>query len=74
VYLLSRGSVKVDSVLEFDTTNGSAPNATQVKDILVAAIKNENLTLQINESSISATEITDTNGQCIYKLIVFLLQ
>ncbi|KAG1956163.1 hypothetical protein F2P79_008000 [Pimephales promelas] len=58
----SRGSVVVDSVLEFDTTNVSAPNATQVKDILVAAIKNENLTLQINESSISATEITNTNA------------
>lgn len=73
VDLHSKGSIVTDSVLEFDTTNGTSPNVTDVKDTLVKAIENGNFSLAINSSSISATDITETNGQCIYRFIFFLL-
>ncbi|XP_056106407.1 uncharacterized protein LOC130084905 [Rhinichthys klamathensis goyatoka] len=67
----SKGSVVVDSVLEFDSTNGTSPNVTDVKDTLVTAVTNGNFNFTINNSSINTTDIPETSGQCIYRLIFF---
>ncbi|KAK7165948.1 hypothetical protein R3I93_005891 [Phoxinus phoxinus] len=51
-----KGSVVVDSELEFDSTNGTSPNVTDVKDTLATAITNGNFSFPINSSTISVTE------------------
>jgi len=61
----------VDSVLDFNTINGTGPNVTEVKETLVTAIRNANFSFNINNATINATEIPEANGQCIYNLIVF---
>ncbi|XP_056106408.1 uncharacterized protein LOC130084906 [Rhinichthys klamathensis goyatoka] len=68
----SKGSVVIDSVIEFDSTNGTSPNVTDVKDTLVTAVTNGNFNFTINNSSINTTDIPETSGQCIYRLFFFL--
>ncbi|XP_077102464.1 uncharacterized protein LOC143753698 isoform X2 [Siphateles boraxobius] len=58
----SKGSIVIDSVLEFDSTNGTSPNVTDVKDTLVTAITNGNFSFTINNSSINTTDIPETSA------------
>ncbi|XDV15491.1 hypothetical protein PO909_015568 [Leuciscus waleckii] len=58
----SKGSIVTDSVLEFDSTNGTSPKVTDVIDTLVTAITNGVFNFTINNSSISATDITETSA------------
>ncbi|XDV15488.1 hypothetical protein PO909_015567 [Leuciscus waleckii] len=62
VDLHSKGSIVTDSVLEFDSTNGTSPNVTDVKDTLVTAIMNGSLNFTINNSSINTTDIPETTN------------
>lgn len=72
VDLHSSGSIVTDSVLEFNTTNSATPNATDVKNTLIAAIASGNFSLKVDNTSISATAISETS-QYIYRFIFFLL-
>ncbi|TRY99541.1 hypothetical protein DNTS_020833 [Danionella cerebrum] len=56
----SQGSVVADTNLEFDNTNNTTPNATDVKDTLVQAVASGNLSLPVNSSEISAAAVPDT--------------
>ncbi|XDV15492.1 hypothetical protein PO909_015568 [Leuciscus waleckii] len=58
----SKGSIVIDSVLEFDSTNGTSPNVTDVKDTLVTAITNGSFNFTINNSSINTTDIPETSA------------
>lgn len=60
----SRGSIVVDSVLQFDASNGTSPNLTEVKNTLIEAAGN--LSFQIDTTSINVTDIS-SSGQCIFK-------
>ncbi|WP_272689918.1 hypothetical protein [Providencia sp. PROV020] len=59
----SNGSIVTDSVLEFNTTAVASPNVAEVKDTLIAAIANGNFSFSVDNTSITATVITDSaNG------------
>ncbi|XP_067298585.1 uncharacterized protein [Pseudorasbora parva] len=58
---LSKGSIAVDSVLQFDSSNSSAPNASQVTDTLIAAIASGNFSFTFSNTSVSPTDVPDTN-------------
>ncbi|CAM4479281.1 unnamed protein product [Leuciscus chuanchicus] len=60
--ITTAGSIVTDSVLEFDSTNGTSPNVTEVKDTLVTAITNGNFNFTINNSSINTTDIPETSA------------
>ena len=62
VDLHSKGSIVTDSVLGFDATNSTSPNVTDVKETLVTAIANGSFNFTIDNSSISAADITETSG------------
>uniref|UniRef100_A0A8C1Q7E5 SEA domain-containing protein n=1 Tax=Cyprinus carpio TaxID=7962 RepID=A0A8C1Q7E5_CYPCA len=54
----SKGSIVTDSVLEFDSTNNTTPNITEVKDTFTEAIKTGNLNFTVDNTSISVIDIT----------------
>nr|XP_055062423.1 uncharacterized protein LOC129445277 [Misgurnus anguillicaudatus] len=56
------GSIVVDSALQFDS-NGTTPNATDVKRVLIDALANGNLTIKISNDTINVTAPA-TPGQC----------
>ncbi|TRY99544.1 hypothetical protein DNTS_020833 [Danionella cerebrum] len=60
----SQGSVVADTNLEFDSTNGTSPNATDVKDTLVQAVASGNLNLSVDTTNITTSAVPDstTNG------------
>ncbi|CAM4479318.1 unnamed protein product [Leuciscus chuanchicus] len=57
----SKGSIVIDSVLEFDSTNGTSPNATDVIDTLVTAITNGSFNFTIIQNATSIAEVTPQN-------------
>ncbi len=67
----SQGSIVADTILEFDNTNNTSPNVTDVTNTFVDAIKNGNLSFPVNSTSITNTDIT--NGQYLFRYIFSLL-
>lgn len=61
----SRGSVVADSVFEFDNTNNTSPNVTEVTNTFTEAVKTGNFSFSVDEKSINATDITNS-GQCVF--------
>ncbi|XP_043105408.1 uncharacterized protein zgc:111983 [Puntigrus tetrazona] len=59
----TQGSIVADSVLEFDTTNSTSPNVTEVTKAFTDAVANGTLNVTVDVTSINATDITnsDTN-------------
>lgn len=58
----SNGSIVTDSILEFNTTNGSSPNTTDVKDTLIKAIADGNFSFPVDNSSITVAVVSDPIG------------
>ncbi|XP_052460936.1 mucin-5AC-like isoform X2 [Carassius gibelio] len=56
------GSVVTDSVLEFNTTAGTAPNMTDVKDTFISAVNSGNLNFTVDNTSVSVADITPTSA------------
>nr|XP_055060712.1 mucin-2-like [Misgurnus anguillicaudatus] len=50
----SNGSILTDAVLQFDS-NGTIPNATDVKQVLIDALANGNVTIKISNDTINVT-------------------
>ncbi len=61
----SKGSVVADSVFEFDNTNNTSPNVTEVTNTFTEAVKTGNFSFSVDETSINVTDIT-TSGQCVF--------
>nr|AAH49306.1 Zgc:56382 [Danio rerio] len=59
---LSFGSVAADTDIEFDTSNSSAPNATDAKNTLVQAISRGDFNFTINSTSITALDGSSTTA------------
>ncbi|XP_065121499.1 uncharacterized protein [Paramisgurnus dabryanus] len=63
----SNGSIVTDASLQFDN-NGTAPNVSEVKQVLIDAIANGNLTIKISNDTINVTApatvtpVTPTNA------------
>ncbi|XP_065151922.1 uncharacterized protein [Paramisgurnus dabryanus] len=51
---ISNGSIVVDSALQFDN-NGTSPNTTDVKQVLIDALANGNVTIKISNDTINVT-------------------
>ncbi len=64
----SQGSIVADTIVEFDNTNNTSPNVTDVTNTFDDAIKNGNLSFPVNATSVSVTDIT--NGQYLFRYIV----
>ncbi|XP_073717804.1 uncharacterized protein [Misgurnus anguillicaudatus] len=63
----SNGSILTDAALQFDS-NGTIPNVTDVKQVLIDALANGNVTIKINNDTINVTApatvtpVTPTNA------------
>ncbi|RXN28407.1 cell wall DAN4 [Labeo rohita] len=62
---LSRGSIAVESEIQFEATNGTSPNLTEVKNALAEAVASGNVSIPVNASTITATDVSSSNGQSI---------
>ncbi|XP_073699130.1 uncharacterized protein [Garra rufa] len=62
---LSPGSIVVDSEFEFDNTNNTSPNITEVQSTLADAAKSGNLSIPVDATSINVTEIPSTNATTV---------
>ncbi len=58
-----------DTILEFDNTNNTSPNVTDVKNTFVDAIKNGNFSFPVDAASVNVTDITI--GKYLFRYIVF---
>ncbi len=67
----SQGSIVADTIVEFDNTNNTSPNVTDVTNTFDEAIKNGNLSFPVNATSITNTDITI--GQYLFRYIFSLL-
>ncbi|XP_052460945.1 uncharacterized protein LOC128019025 isoform X3 [Carassius gibelio] len=56
------GSVVTDSVLEFNTTAGTAPNVTDVKDTFISAVNSGNLNFTVDNTSVRVADIKPTSA------------
>ncbi|XP_059408619.1 uncharacterized protein LOC132142632 [Carassius carassius] len=56
------GSVVTDSVLEFNTTAGTTPNVTDVKDTFISAVNSGSLNFTVDNTSVSVADITPTSA------------
>ncbi len=65
----SQGSIVADTIVEFDNTNNTSPNVTDVTNTFDDAIKNGNLSFPADPASITNTDITI--GQYLFRYIVF---
>lgn len=63
----SQGSIAVESEIQFEATNGTSPNLTEVKNALAEAVASGNVSIPVNASTITATDVSSSNGQCIFK-------
>ncbi|KAL0203244.1 hypothetical protein M9458_001262, partial [Cirrhinus mrigala] len=52
------GSIVVDSDIEFEATNGTSPNLTEVKNALVEAVSRGLVKISVNASTISVSDPT----------------
>ncbi|XP_050952207.1 uncharacterized protein LOC127154370 [Labeo rohita] len=59
---LSRGSIAVESEIQFEATNGTSPNLTEVKNALAEAVASGNVSIPVNASTITATDVSSSNG------------
>ncbi len=64
----SPGSIVADTIVEFDNTNNTSPNVTDVKNTFVDAIRKGNFSFPADDTSVNVTDIT--NGQYLFRYIV----
>lgn len=57
----SQGSIVADSVFEFDNTNNTSPNVTEMTKSFTEAIATGNFSFAVDNTSISVTDITNVS-------------
>ncbi len=65
----SSGSIVAETIVEFDNTNNTSPNVTDVKSTFVDAIRKGNFSFPADDTSVNVTDITI--GQYLFRYIVF---